>query len=351
MIRAHASWSDPCLPRSSRRRRGIRAGQTATTNVNRASGLQHDLEALVAAGAPGAILFVRDGERTTILTAGLGDIARKTPMRADNHFKIASVTKPFTATVVLQLVGEGKLRLDDTIDRHLPGLVPNGSRITVRQLLNHTSGLHDFEDNPRYLKPYLNGDFAHYWSPRQLVQMGVSQKPLFAPGTRLLVLEHELRRRPADRGEDHREASRCRVEAPDLPAAAASRHELPDEAARPAEPLRARLHAARKAASYRCHRPQSLARAGERRDRLHRPRRRRLLSGSPRRSTARAGPDARDEDDGVGAHRQARVLRPRTGARHRPCWYPLRGLGPLWRAPRATTCRPSSARTADAKPC
>lgn len=156
---------------------------TATANVNRASGLQHDLEALVAAGAPGAILLVRDGKRTSVLTAGLGDIAHKTPMRADNHFKIASVTKPFTATVVLQLVGEGKLRLDDTIDRRVPGLVPNGSGITVRQLLNHTSGLHDFEDNPRYLKPYLNGDFAHYWAPRQLVQMGVSQKPLFAPGT------------------------------------------------------------------------------------------------------------------------------------------------------------------------
>jgi len=75
--------------------------KTTTANANRASDLQHDLEALVAAGAPGVILFVRDGERTTTLTAGMGDIARKTPMRADNHFKIASVTKPFTATVVL----------------------------------------------------------------------------------------------------------------------------------------------------------------------------------------------------------------------------------------------------------
>lgn len=158
------------------------ARPAAETDSN-ASRLQKDLDALVAAGAPGAILFVRNGERTTILTAGLGDIARKTPMRADNHFKIASVTKPFTATVVLQLVGEGKLRLEDKIDRQVPGLVPNGSGISVRQLLNHTSGLHDFETNPRYLKPYLNGDFAHYWSPRQLVQMGVAQKPLFTPGT------------------------------------------------------------------------------------------------------------------------------------------------------------------------
>ena len=228
--------------------------ETATTNVNRTSGLQHDLDALVAAGAPGAILFVRDGDRTTILTAGLGDIARKTPMRADNHFKIASLTKTFTATVVLQLVGEGKLRLDDTIDRHLPGLVPNGSGISVRQLLNHTSGLHDFEDNPRYLEAL----------PERRLRLLLGAAPARADGglaeaavrarDGLLVLEHELRRRPADRGEDHRQASRCRVEAPDLPATPASRHELPDEAARPAEPLRARLHAARKAASYRRHR-------------------------------------------------------------------------------------------------
>ena len=49
-------------------------------------------------------------------------------------------------------------------------------------MLNHTSGLYDFENDPRYLKPYLAGNFAHYWSPRQLVEFGVSHKPLFAPG-------------------------------------------------------------------------------------------------------------------------------------------------------------------------
>ena len=74
-------------------------------------------------------------------------------------------------------------RLDDTVEQRLPGLVPNGGKITIRQLLNHTSGLADFEVNPRYLKPYLSGNFGYYWAPRQLVKMGVSQKPLFAPGT------------------------------------------------------------------------------------------------------------------------------------------------------------------------
>jgi D-alanyl-D-alanine carboxypeptidase len=156
----------------------------AATTGSQASGLQRDLDALVAAGAPGAILFVRDGDRITSLAAGLGDIARKTPMRPDNHFKIASVTKTYTATVVLQLVGEGKLSLDDTVERRLPGVVPNGRRITIRQLLNHTSGLFDFEDDPRYLKPYLSGNFGFHWAPRQLVRMAVSHKSLFAPGAR-----------------------------------------------------------------------------------------------------------------------------------------------------------------------
>ena len=158
------------------------AAEPAARNVDSPAGLQHDLDALVAAGAPGAILFVRDGDHTTRLAAGLGDLARKTPMRAENHFKIASLTKTFTATVLLQLVSEGKLSLDDSVQQRLPGVVPNGSKITIRQLLNHTSGLYDFENDPRYLKPYLAGNFAHYWSPRQLVEFGVSHKPLFAPG-------------------------------------------------------------------------------------------------------------------------------------------------------------------------
>jgi D-alanyl-D-alanine carboxypeptidase len=158
--------------------------KATSTRISHGADLQTDVDALVDAGAPGAILLVRDGARTTSLTAGLGDIPGNTRMRPGDHFKIASLTKSFTATVVLQLIGEGKLGLDDSIERRLPGVVPNGDKISIRQLLNHTSGLADFEANPRYLKPYLSGNFAYYWSPRQLVRLGVSQKPLFAPGTR-----------------------------------------------------------------------------------------------------------------------------------------------------------------------
>jgi D-alanyl-D-alanine carboxypeptidase len=160
------------------------AATTATTAPARAqtATLQQDLDKLVAAGAPGAILFVRDGNRTTPLTAGYGDVVHKTLMRADDHFKIASLTKTYTATVVLQLVQEGRLRLRDNVEHWLPKLVPNGREITVHMLLNHTSGLADFESDPRFLKPYLSGNLGYYWSPRQLVRIAVAHKPLFPPG-------------------------------------------------------------------------------------------------------------------------------------------------------------------------
>jgi D-alanyl-D-alanine carboxypeptidase len=121
-------------------------------------------------------------DQTSRYTGGFADVARKRPMRARDHFKIASLTKSYTATVVLQLVAEGKLHLTDSVERWLPGLVPNGGEITIRELLNHTSGIPDYESDPRFLKPYLSGNFAYYWPPRKLVALAVSHKPLFAPG-------------------------------------------------------------------------------------------------------------------------------------------------------------------------
>jgi len=151
---------------------------TATSTAN----LKTDLNGLVAAGAPGALLYVRDGGKTTSITSGYGDLAHKTPMRATDHFKIASLTKTYTATLVLQLVQEGKLRIGDNVEQWLPRLVPNGRHITVHMLLNHTSGLADFDSDPRYLKPYLSGNLGYYWSPGQLIKLAMAHKPLFPPG-------------------------------------------------------------------------------------------------------------------------------------------------------------------------
>ena len=161
---------------------GSAIATTATTKSASAQQLQEDLDALVAGGVPGAILVIRDGNRTVSLASGLGNVGKQTPMRSGDRFRIASHTKTYVATVVLQLVSEGKLRLDDTVEQWLPALVPNGEEITIRQLLNHTSGLFDYENDPRVLEPYLNGDLRYRWAPIELVRIAVSHEPLFEPG-------------------------------------------------------------------------------------------------------------------------------------------------------------------------
>ena len=115
--------------------------------------LQSALDAIVAGGAPGAVMVVHSPGRTLRLASGLADRDAGVPMRPGMHVRIASVTKTYTAAVVLQLVGERKLRLRDSVQRWLPGLVPNGRNITVRQLLGHTSGLGDFEFDPACSRP------------------------------------------------------------------------------------------------------------------------------------------------------------------------------------------------------
>ena len=155
---------------------------TATAKSTSTPQFQEDLDALVAAGVPGAILVIRDGKRTVSLASGLGNVDEETPMRSGDRFRIASHTKTYVATVVLQLVSEGRLSLEDTVEQWLPGLVPNGDGITIRQLLNHTSGLFDYENDPRVFEPYINGDLSFHWAPRELVRIAVSHEPLFEPG-------------------------------------------------------------------------------------------------------------------------------------------------------------------------
>src|SRR3954469_13225416 len=81
-----------------------------------ASSLQSGVDALVRGNEPGVVLLTRKGSRGHSYTAGYGEVATRTPMRADDRFRVASVAKSYTATVVLQLVGEGTLRLTDSVE-------------------------------------------------------------------------------------------------------------------------------------------------------------------------------------------------------------------------------------------
>jgi D-alanyl-D-alanine carboxypeptidase len=149
----------------------------------RADNLDRALGRLTHAGAPGAVVLVRRGAHTRRLARGYADRATRRPMRAGDRFRIGSLTKTFTATVVLQLAGEGRLSLDDTVERWLPGLVPDGEQITVRHLLNHTSGLFNYTEDEQVLEGMLS-DRRRAWSPRELVAIAAAHPPAFAPGTR-----------------------------------------------------------------------------------------------------------------------------------------------------------------------
>ena len=99
-------------------------------------------------------------------------------MRADARFRVGSITKTLVAALVLDLVQDGSLRLDDTVARWLPGLVPQGTAITVKQLLRHTSGIADYVDDPRVLRAGTR------WRPEELVRIAIAQGPAGKPGER-----------------------------------------------------------------------------------------------------------------------------------------------------------------------
>ncbi|MFI6485584.1 serine hydrolase domain-containing protein [Nonomuraea sp. NPDC050663] len=140
--------------------------------------LRPDLDKIVTGqGATAALARVSDGERTRTTSVGVRDLERGGRPAANGHFRIGSVTKTFVATVVLQLVDEGRLRLDDPIAGHLPGTVPGGERITVRQLLNHTSHLYDYMSEPGYSTNRWRGEarFRSY-QPHELLKVAFAKQ-------------------------------------------------------------------------------------------------------------------------------------------------------------------------------
>src|SRR5881275_2775080 len=128
----------------------ILAAPTACGGATRHSELQKTLEATVAGPArlaPGVTAYVSGPKGTWSGAAGLADVSRHERMQSDARLRLESVTKLWTATVVAKLAAEHKLTLDDTVGRWLPSLFRGDKRpITIRQLLNHTSGLIDNND-------------------------------------------------------------------------------------------------------------------------------------------------------------------------------------------------------------
>ncbi|MFH8796155.1 serine hydrolase domain-containing protein [Streptomyces sp. NPDC017941] len=153
---------------------------------------QRAMDAAVKSGTPGVTAAARDAEGVWKSASGKGNLKTGEPRGKDDRFRVGSITKTFVSTVLLQMEDEGRLGLDDTVERHLPGLVRgngnDGSKITVRQLLNHTSGLFDYLADEKYWATYMEGDgyLKHRYDtlpPRKHVKVALSHKPLFEPGT------------------------------------------------------------------------------------------------------------------------------------------------------------------------
>jgi D-alanyl-D-alanine carboxypeptidase len=158
------------------------AAAARTTDAAVLRGLQR----LVAApgGPVGAVATLyRDG-RTTVLQAGRADVERPRPPELDDHMRIASVSKAFSGAVALHLVTEGLLGLNDTIGQRLPGMMPPAwSAVTVRELLNHTSGLPDYTTSDGFLEQFMN-DPHGYVSPTEIIDWVREAKVRFPPGSR-----------------------------------------------------------------------------------------------------------------------------------------------------------------------
>ncbi|MET8859922.1 serine hydrolase domain-containing protein [Streptomyces sp. NPDC004579] len=150
------------------------------------------LETAVHDGVPGVTATAVDPRGTWSATAGVGDLRTGAPRSTADRYRVGSITKTFISTVLLQLEAEGRLSLDDTVDTWLPGVVRgngnDGTGITVRQLLNHTSGIFNYTADDGFGATYLTKDgfLRHRYdtlTPEQLVAVALSHEPDFAPGT------------------------------------------------------------------------------------------------------------------------------------------------------------------------
>ena len=147
--------------------------------------LKATIQTLVDNGYPGALAAKTDKDGNAVgATAGKGNLATGEAPPLDGEVRIASNTKTFVAVLIMKMVEEGKVKLDEPIETYLPGIVKgqgvDGKKITVRQLLQHTSGLPDFGDGQLDYFAIRND----YVSPRDVLDGVLSRPAQFAPGAK-----------------------------------------------------------------------------------------------------------------------------------------------------------------------
>jgi D-alanyl-D-alanine carboxypeptidase len=128
-------------------------------------------------------LVTQDGRISFAGTVGVADLDQPRPIDVRDRYRIGSITKVYVATLVLQLVAEGVLELDDTVEDRLPGLVPDGGAITVEMLLRLRSGLPDYTGPLMGDPPTDLSALERYWSPKQLVAAALTSSDRLRPDT------------------------------------------------------------------------------------------------------------------------------------------------------------------------
>ena len=136
--------------------------------------------ALPQTSAPGVVVGVVTPSGTWKGAYGVADPSTHAPMTVGVHTRIGSVTKTFTGTAIMQLAEAGKLSLDDKIAKYVPG-IPNGDRITLRQLANMTSGLPSYTRSKKF-QDVLFSKPETVFTPKELLDIGLAEPPLFEPG-------------------------------------------------------------------------------------------------------------------------------------------------------------------------
>ena len=176
--------ADPSPPGASETPSPVATGSASSTEKEQ---VLSATQSLVDGGYPAALTAVRDKDGNTIgAAAGVGNLETGEAPPLDGEVRIGSNTKTFVAVVILQLVQEGKITLDEPIETYLPGLLHgegiDAAKITVRQLLQHTSGLPEYTDTvPGETDIFQIRD--NYYSTRDLLDVALSKPAAFEPGS------------------------------------------------------------------------------------------------------------------------------------------------------------------------
>lgn len=184
----------------------------------KAAAFQAVLDEYTRKGLPGITALIRDGQGLWVGAAGQADISEQVDMAPCTVSKAASLTKTFVGTLALKLVSEGKFSLDDPLSKWLPAKVidqvNNAGSCTVRQLMNHTTGIADVIDDNNFYLSVLN-DPAREWTEAELIEFVYGDAPGFAPGqgisysnTNFLLLAMVIE---AATGRDHADLMREKI--------------------------------------------------------------------------------------------------------------------------------------------